>query len=282
MNDRITSVERSSTRPDHARPNSVTVIEASARQEPVNPWSTFALVAVGTFMIMLDASIVNISLPSIARTFHTPVGGAMEWVIIAYLVTIAATLLTFGRLSDVIGRKPIWLAGMALFTLGSGVCGTANSLPLLIAARAFQGLGGALLFSTSVAIITDTFSAEKRGLALGCNAVVIALGSSAGPTLGGLITERWIFYVNLPIGICGFLGSQKLLRHTLNTVRQRFDPLGAALLATGFAALKLALSFAPEWGWITWRSVLCLSVSLAALLEVPGAERRVDDPIIDL
>jgi MFS family permease len=109
-------------------------------------------------MTMLDASIVNISLPSIARTFHTPVGGAIEWVIIAYLVTIAATLLTFGRLSDMIGRKPVWLAGLVLFTLGSGVCGAATSLPLLIAARVFQGLGGALLFATSIAIITDTFS----------------------------------------------------------------------------------------------------------------------------
>src|SRR5882762_8773266 len=139
-------------------------------------WAVLGLVAVGTFMTMLDASIVNISLPSIARTFHTPIGGTIEWVIITYLVTIAASLLTFGRLSDLVGRKPVWLAGLALFTLGSGVCGTANSLPLLIAARACQGLGGALLFSTSVAIITDTFSPEKRGLALGCNAMVIALG----------------------------------------------------------------------------------------------------------
>src|SRR6266704_6849763 len=150
-----TLIERSSARPDHARPNSAAVIEANARQESANPWPTFAIVAVGTFMIMLDGSIVNISLPSIARTFHTPVGGAMEWVIIAYLVTIAGTLLTFGRLSDMIGRKPIWLAGLALFTVGSGICGAANSLALLVAARAFQGLGGALLLSTSVAIITD-------------------------------------------------------------------------------------------------------------------------------
>src|SRR6266404_9984019 len=165
MNDKTLSIERSSARPDHALPNSVTVIDASARHGPDNPWPTFAIVAVGTFMIMLDGSIVNISLPSIARTFHTPVGGAMEWVIIAYLITIAATLLTFGRFSDMIGRKPIWLAGMALFTIGSGVCGAAHSLPLLIAARAFQGLGGALLLSTSVAIITATFSAERRGLA---------------------------------------------------------------------------------------------------------------------
>src|SRR5450759_4287785 len=152
MNDRTTSIGRLVALQNPVRRNPSIVIKAGARQELDNPWITFALVAVGTFMIMLDASIVNISLPSIAQTFHTPVGGAMEWVIIAYLVTIAATLLTFGRLSDMIGRKPVWLAGIALFTIGSGLCGAANSLPLLIAARAFQGLGGALLFSTSLAV----------------------------------------------------------------------------------------------------------------------------------
>ena len=107
MNDMTASLEGSPSRHDDVRPNSVTVIEASARPEPGNPWITFALVAVGTFMTMLDSSIVNISLPSIARTFHTPVGGAIEWVIIAYLVTIASTSLTFGRLSDMVGRKPV-------------------------------------------------------------------------------------------------------------------------------------------------------------------------------
>jgi MFS family permease len=142
-------------------------IGANLRREVATPWITFSLVAVGTFMIMLDTSIVNISLPSIAQTFRAPIGGAIEWIIIAYLVTIAGTLLTFGRLSDMVGRKPIWLSGMALFTLGSGVCGAANSLPLLITARAFQGLGGALLLSTSVAIITDSFPADRRGFALG-------------------------------------------------------------------------------------------------------------------
>jgi MFS family permease len=185
---------------DRPQPNLAARIDRVSSQEPVKSWTVFALVAVGTFMTMLDSSIVNISLPSIARTFNTQVGGTIEWDIIAYLVTIAATLLTFGRLSDMVGRKPVWLAGLAVFTLGSGVCGAANSLPLLIGARAFQGLGGALLFSTSVAIITDSFPVEKRGVALGCNAVMIALGSSAGPTLGGLITDhwswRWIFYVN--------------------------------------------------------------------------------------
>src|SRR6266516_2350195 len=284
--EKASSPQPSPPEEERETPKLGTVMDTGPQSGSPNPWATFSLVAIGTFMIMLDASIVNISLPSIARSFHTPVGGAMEWVIIAYLVTIAGTLLTFGRLSDMIGRKPIWLSGLALFTLGSGTCGAANSLPLLIAARAFQGLGGALLFSTSVAIITDTFSAEKRGFALGCNAVVIALGSSAGPVLGGLITEhwnwRWIFYINLPLGICALAGSQRLLRNIVGTQRQRFDPFGAALLAAGLALLTLALSFAPEWGWSSWSSLLCFGVSVVALLVVPAVERRVRDPIIDL
>jgi EmrB/QacA subfamily drug resistance transporter len=286
MNDRTTSIERLLTRQNPVRRHPSIVIKTGARQEPDNPWITFALVAVGTFMTMLDGSIVNISLPSIARTFHTPVGGAMEWVIIAYLVTIAATLLTFGRLSDMVGRKPVWLAGLALFTIGSGICGAANSLPLLISARAFQGLGGALLVSTSLAIITDTFPVDKRGLAMGCNVVVIGLGSSVGPIVGGMITEhwswRWIFYVNIPVGIIGFVGAQKVLRDTFSTARQYFDLPGAVLFASAFAPLTLALSFASEWGWSSWRSLLCFGVSLAALLALPAVERMAADPMIHM
>lgn len=278
MNDHRTFTERVAVHRQSEAPASADV--------RVNPWAVFLWVAVGTFMTMLDASIVNISLPSIAQTFRTPVSGAVEWIIIAYLVTIAATLLTFGRFSDLVGRKPVWLAGLAIFTVGSGICGAANSLSLLIVARAFQGLGGALIFSTSVAIITDSFSANKRGFALGCNAVVIALGSSAGPALGGFITEhwtwRWIFYVNLPLGILGFLGSQKVFRNSTSALRRQFDPLGAVPLAVGFALLTLMLSFAPEWGWISWRSLICLGIGAVALMAVPSIERRVANPIIHL
>jgi MFS family permease len=133
--------------------------EPVERRAHPNKWAVLGLVVVGTFMTTLDASIVNISLPSIARTFHTPFGGAVEWVIIAYLVVIAATLLTFGRVSDLIGRKPVWVAGLVLFTLGSALCGAATSLPWLVVARLFQGLGGALLFAPGMAIITDAFPA---------------------------------------------------------------------------------------------------------------------------
>src|SRR5204862_261726 len=116
-------------------------------------WAVLALVAVGTFMTALDASIVNIGLPSIARTFRAPVDGAVEWVIIVYLVVIAGALLTFGRLSDLVGRKPVWMTGLALFTLGSALCGAASSLLMLVVTRAFQGLGGALIFAPGLAVV---------------------------------------------------------------------------------------------------------------------------------
>src|ERR671931_1315301 len=204
--------------------------EPGDRQAPTNKWAVFGLVVVGTFMTTLDSSIVNISLPSIARSFHTPFGGAVEWVIIAYLVVIAATLLTFGRVSDLIGRKPVWMAGLGLFTLGSALCGAAASLPWLVTARAFQGLGGALLFAPSMAIITDAFRPAERGLALGLSTVVAALGVSAGPTLGGLITEhaswRWIFYLNVPLGVLALPAAWRVLADVGRRTAQPFDPGG--------------------------------------------------------
>src|SRR5437660_6182590 len=210
-------------------------------------WAVLALVALGTFMTTLDASIVNIGLPSIARTFHTPIGSAVEWVIIAYLIVIAATLLTFGRLSDLVGRKSVWVVGLAIFTLGSIFCGAAGSLQQLIVARAFQGLGGALIFAPSFAMITDAFSAVERGRALGLNAVVFAIGTSFGPTLGGLITEhltwRWIFYINLPLGAAGFIASSRVLARSEARTREPLDLLGAVLIAVGFSLLTVKLSF---------------------------------------
>src|SRR5947209_7756190 len=172
-------------------------------REQMNKWIMLALSATASFMTTLDGSIVNIGLPSIARTFHVGISGATEWIIIGYLVVIAAVLLTFGRLADMIGRKPIFLTGLVVFILGSALSGLAPTLLLLILARLFQGIGAALIFSVNVAMITSTFPSRERGLALGLDAVVISLGVAAGPTIGGIITQfltwRWIFYVNVPI-----------------------------------------------------------------------------------
>src|SRR6266516_7145944 len=158
----------------------------AAGSQRANKWAVLAIVAIGVFMATLDSSIVNISLPTIARYFGVPLSGEVEWVIIAYLVVTAGILLTAGRISDMIGRKPVWVAGLTIFTLGSAFCGFAPSLELLIAARALQGLGGALIMAISPAILTSAFPAHERGRALGLNAVVVALGVSTGPTLGGI------------------------------------------------------------------------------------------------
>ena len=177
----------------------------------VSKWVIFALAASSSFITTLDGSIVNIGLPAISQTFHVGVSGAIEWVIIGYLVIIAAVLLTFGRLADIVGRRPILLTGLGVFMVGSALCGMAPSLLTLIIARLFQGLGGALIFSVNIAMITSTFVDRGRGLALGLNAVVVSLGVAAGPTIGGIITQylswRWIFYVNVPICIIVLLAA---------------------------------------------------------------------------
>src|SRR5437868_856233 len=244
-------------------------------QGQMNKWIVLALAAAATFMTTLDSSIVNIGLPSIAHTFHTGVNGAIEWIIIGYLVVIAAVLLSFGRLADMIGRKPIFLTGLVVFILGSALSGLAPSLLFLILARLFQGIGGALIFSVNVAMITGTFPSNVRGLALGLNAVVVSLGVAAGPTIGGIITQfltwRWIFYVNVPICILVLLAAFYFYREQRpqRGQHERFDPIGALVLAIGLAALTLGLSFGQEWGWLSAGTLAAL-VSSVVMLSVGG------------
>jgi EmrB/QacA subfamily drug resistance transporter len=248
-------------------------------EERANKWVVLALASVAAFMTTLDGSIVNISLPSIAHAFGVAATGAVEWVIIGYLIVTAASLLTFGRLADMFGRKPLFLVGLVIFTLGSALCGAAPSLAALIVARGVQGLGAALIFAVNVAMITRVFPAAERGRALGTNALLLAMGISVGPTFGGLITQhltwRWIFYVNVPIGLLVLLAAIVTLTERPHWKRQRFDPAGAALLAVAVTALTLGLSFGQEWGWSSWR----LIVTLAVLVPI---ERHAPAPILDL
>jgi EmrB/QacA subfamily drug resistance transporter len=252
---------------------------------PPGKWAVLAILAIGIFMATLDTSIVNISLPTIAQYFKVPLNGAIEWVIIAYLVVIAGVLLTIGRLADMVGRKLLWVSGLIVFTLGSAICGASPALLVLIIARAFQGLGGALIMSVSPAILTGAFPPEERGRALGLNAVFVALGTSVGPTLGGIITAnfswRWIFYVNVPLGIIGVIATLLVLRERQARTRGRFDPAGALLLAVGLVALTLGLSFGQEWGWGSPLLISTLVISVIAFILLVVVERRLADPIID-
>jgi EmrB/QacA subfamily drug resistance transporter len=280
-------MERQQTRTEtqDREQRTTTATSQSINEESTSKWAVLAIVAVGVFMATLDSSIVNISLPTIARYFNVPLSGAIEWVIIAYLVATAAILLTAGRLADMIGRKAVWLAGLLLFTSGSALCGAAPSLGFLIAARTFQGLGGALLMAVSPALLVNAFPPQERGRALGLNAVTVALGVSVGPTLGGLITAslswRWIFYVNVPIGIIGILATLRILKERSRRNPGRFDPFGALLLAVGLAALTAGLSFGQEIGWSSPLFIGLLAIGIIALALLPIVEKRVSNPIID-
>lgn len=253
--------------------------------ERANKWVVLALSGTAVFMTTLDSSIVIIALPSIAHAFGVPLTGKIGWVLIGYLVVMAALLLPFGRLADMLGRKPLFLAGLAVFTLGSALCGAAPSLDALVAARCFQGLGAAAIFSVNVAMITRSFPAAERGRALGINTILVQLGVSVGPIVGGILTHalswRWIFYVNLPIGALAILASWHLLTERPRLERQHFDLPGAAFLALGLSALTLGLSFGQEWGWGSFRVMLSMMLATAALAGAAWVERRGPFPLLD-
>ncbi len=245
-----------------------------------------ALAGTAAFMTTLDASIVNISLPAIAHTFGVALTGTIEWVIIGYLVISGACLLSLGRLADMIGRRPILIAGLVVFTVGSALCGAATTLPSLVGARLFQGLGASMIFAVNLAMISHAFPPSERGRALGLNSVIVSLGVSVGPSLGGFITQalswRWIFYVNVPVGAAALLAAINILHERRRRNPGRFDPVGAGLLAVGLAGLTLGLSFGQEWGWLSPRLIATLVVGLAALVAGVVVEGAVPAPIIDL
>jgi EmrB/QacA subfamily drug resistance transporter len=248
-------------------------------------WTVLALVGTGVFMCTLDTSIVNVSLPTIARHFDVPLGPEVEWVIVAYLVVIAASLLTIGRLADHVGQRRPWLAGLTIFTLGSALCGASPSLAALIAARALQGVGGALLMAVSPAMLTGAFPREERGRALGLNAMIVAFGVSAGPSLGGVLTEhgswRWIFYVNVPIGVAGLVASARLLDRDGRRGRGRFDVAGAILFAVALGALTAGLSIGNDVGWRSPITLGLIAIGVVAGAIAAWHERRSDCPLLD-
>ena len=250
-----------------------------------NKWEAFAIVAVGIFMANLDTSIVNVSIPAIARAFGATLSGTIEWVVIAYLMVVASLLLTVGWLSDRFGRRRLWATGLVLFTLGSIWCGVAPSLSFLIVARGLQGVGGAFLLALGPAMLSDAFPFSERGRVSGLNALTVALSTSSGPILGGLLTQalswNWIFYVNAPLGCLGLALTWRLPQQKILPAQQALDLGGVSCLAVGLGALTVGLSFGQEWGWLSAPVLVLLAVCMLALCGLVLAERRAAAPLID-
>lgn len=260
-------------------------IATEAQQE--RRWEILALTSVGAFMGPLDGSIVAVALPAVSTDLGLSFGQAI-WVQAVYLLTMAILLMPLGRLADQRGRMRFYLSGVALFTVASAFSGLSIDGAWLIVSRAFQGAGAALLVATSAAIVTAVFPARQRGRALGIIVAAVYLGLSVGPPLGGILVDsvgwRWIFIVNVPVGLALLAwGGLRLPRDRPAGRRAlRPDVLGAALLAVFLVCLLVPVSFAPQWGWGAPETVLLLVVAGLALIGFVAVERRVRDPMLDL
>ena len=248
-------------------------------------WFVFASIATGTFLATVDGSIVNIALPTLERELHTQFA-IVQWVVLGYLLVVVTLMLSIGRLADMIGKKWLYLTGMIVFTLGSMLCGTAQSVEMLIAFRVLQAVGAAMIMALGTAILTEVFPPSERGKVLGFGGLMVSLGGISGPTLGGLIlgvtTWHWIFYVNVPIGVIGTLLVVRFVPATRAPGGQKFDFAGAVTLGSGLLALLLGLSIGQENGFADpW--VLGLLVAFVAFIAgFIFIETRAAQPMVDL
>ena len=248
-------------------------------------WLIFALVAVGVFMSTLDGSIVNIALPTIMNDFGVALA-TIEWVVMVYLLTILSLLLSFGRLSDIKGRRWVYSRGMVVFAVGSLLCGLAQHAIWLICARAFQGIGAAMIMACTPALVADTFPASERGKALGMVGTVTALGLTIGPAVGGFLIHffswRAIFYINVPIGILTAPLVTNLLKgsHTDITVDEYFDWTGAILLILSLTCFLLAITHGYDWGYSSLPTLSLTGISIFAVARFIWVETKISHPIV--
>lgn len=253
---------------------------------PLPRWRVFPPIALGVIMATLDASVVNIALPTLQRQFGVAIT-TIEWVVLAYTVTITGLLLTAGRLADLRGRRGVYAAGLAVFTVASLLCGLAPDVRVLVVARVLQGVGAALVSANGSALLVSAFPLEERGKALGAFGAMVGVGLAMGAPLGGLVIAhfswRWVFFVNVPLGVL----TLALLRARVPADHERgggtsLDATAAALWCGALVTLMLALSRGPATGWAS-PSVLGLFAATAALLAAFAAtESRSRHPMLPL
>jgi len=254
--------------------------------ESLGRWQVFMLVAVGIFMATLDGSIVNIAVPTIMQAFGVSVV-AVQWVVMIYLLTITSLLLSFGRLSDIHGRRRIYSLGLVLFAAGSLCCGLAVNIFWLIGARFFQGLGAAMIMACTPALIVDAFPPAERGRALGFIGSVVASGLTTGPVLGGLLLHffswRVIFLINIPIGLFTAILVHFLLKGSQADISrpETFDWAGATMLTLCLGPLLLAVTHGYDWGYLSRPILLLAGLTLISGVGLIYVEQRAVHPILD-
>jgi EmrB/QacA subfamily drug resistance transporter len=259
-----------------------------ARRSERTPSVRWALASLSLSMLMpsLDTSIANSGLPTLAQAF-TASFQSVQWIVLAYLLAITTLIVSVGRFGDILGRRRLLLVGIGLFTLASLLCGVAPTLWLLIAARAAQGLGAAIMMALTVALVGETVPKEKTGSAMGLLGTMSAIGTTLGPSLGGLLIAglgwRTIFLVNVPVGILNFLLAYRYLpvdRERVKTDRTSFDPVGTMLLALTLAAYALAMTIGH--GHFGPLNIALLLAAVFGVVLFLGVEAKATSPLIRL
>jgi EmrB/QacA subfamily drug resistance transporter len=266
-------------------------VEATADLARTGPdprrWWALALLCSAYFMVILDVSIVNVALPSIQEDLHFSPDD-LQWVLSAYALTFGGFLLLGGRVADVLGRRVVFMSGVALFTLASLACGLSGSEGMLIGARAVQGLGAAILSPAALSIITTTFDeGAERNKALGIWGAMGGSGAAVGVLLGGILTKalgwEWIFFVNVPVGAAVLLTTRSIVKESrAGSATRHFDALGAVLITSALSLLVFALTQANRVGWGSAQTIGILIASAALHVAFIAVEHRSQAPLVPL
>jgi EmrB/QacA subfamily drug resistance transporter len=247
-------------------------------------WWTLVAVVAGVFMLVIDITIVTVALPAIGRDFHSPLSD-LQWVIDAYALALAAGLLTSGSLGDLWGRRRLYVAGLLIFTAGSLLCGFASTPLFLCIARTGQGLGGAIVFATSLALLGNAFRGRDRGQAFGIYGAILGLAAGIGPVVGGAITSgigwRWIFFVNVPVGAAAVAVTMTKVGESRNPAATRPDWPGFVVFSTALCLLVYGL-ISSGAGWTQPRVYVSLAIAVALLTGFLALEARLGQPMLDL
>ncbi|ULO05649.1 MFS transporter [Paenibacillus sp. 19GGS1-52] len=249
-------------------------------------WLVVFTVCIGAFMAALDASIINLALPTLVRQFGISMSDA-EWISLVYLLTLASLVIPFGRLADMFGRRWMYAAGFSVFLFSSLLCGLSSSLTMLLLSRVLQAIGAAMLQANSVSIITASTPLKHRGKAIGIQASAQGIGLSLGPVIGGAFLSigdwRWLFFVNIPIGIIGTILAVLLLPKDIRgRKREPFDYWGVSFLIPALVMIVYVLNKGEIKGWTSPIIILCLFTGLLALTSFIREERRSNSPLLDL
>jgi EmrB/QacA subfamily drug resistance transporter len=248
-------------------------------------WWTLVAVSLGTFMLLLDITIVVVALPDIQKALGSGFSD-VQWTIDAYSLSLASLMLAAGSVADLFGRRRVFAGGLVVFTVASLLCGVAQSSGMLIAFRALQGIGGATIFATSLALLAQTFHGKSRGVAFGVWGAVTAMSTALGPLLGGLLTTgigwRWIFFVNIPLGVAAVAITLRYVQESKPLQARRIDFAGFGVFTLGLFSLIFGLIKVNGHGWTNTTSLVCFGIAVVLLGSFPLVERAVRQPMFDL